>query len=195
MRFKAAGAAQPFATLLGCLQADLRSFRDQRRLELGNRAEHVEHQFACWCACVDAVRDGAETHAPTVQIVQDGREVLDRAPEAIQLPHHQRIAGLKQGQRLIQRWPPVFPSGDLLFKDPCAAISAKLIALCVKALVFRGDAGISNLHAVPRPFVRRAATHGACRAVVLVCVPQRNVFGTCRGDAGMRRIPLGGLDS
>ena len=86
----AAGPAQLGSALLGCLQADLRSFRDQRRLELGNRAEHVEHQFACWCACVDAVRDGAETHAPTVQIVQDGREVLDRAPEAIQRPQEGR---------------------------------------------------------------------------------------------------------
>ncbi len=53
----AAGPAQLGSALLGCLQADLRSFRHQRSLELGNGPKDMEHQLACGCPCVAPVRD------------------------------------------------------------------------------------------------------------------------------------------
>jgi hypothetical protein len=108
------------------------AFADQIAFELGERGEHVEHQFAAWGGGVDGLlqRAGSDT------LVGQGGDGVDQvaqgAAEPIQLPDHQGVAGaeLIKGSGELGAVP-TGPAGAV-DEDPVAAGGSKRVDLEVQ---------------------------------------------------------------
>lgn len=87
---------------------------DQVSLELGDHREHVEQQPA---NRVVGVVDGASDLQPDAvggELVDDVARVADRAGEAIELGHHERVPGPGRGQGLAEPGPVAVGAGRAL---------------------------------------------------------------------------------
>ena len=93
------GPATEPAPCPGRRQAGLGALADQVALELGQRAEHVEDALAAGRGCVGALLQRAEPDARTLEPCNRVDEVLERAPEPVEPPDDQRIAGPQVLQR------------------------------------------------------------------------------------------------
>ena len=72
------------ASLASSLEASMGAFPDQIALELGKRAEDVEHQHPARRGGVDLLGERAETHAARRQIADFLDQVARRAPKTIE---------------------------------------------------------------------------------------------------------------
>jgi hypothetical protein len=69
---------------------------------MGERTKHVEQQLAGRLGGVHAFRQRTERDLLFLERVDDGQQMGERSPEAIQLPDNQDIASLHKVQRFGQ---------------------------------------------------------------------------------------------
>src|SRR5262249_56843460 len=73
------------------LEARVDAAHDHGPLELGKDAQHLEHGFARWRGGVDALLVQVEVDPRCMDLPQEGHEVLERAPEAINAPGRDHV--------------------------------------------------------------------------------------------------------
>jgi hypothetical protein len=61
----------------------------------------VEYETPHWAGSVDAVRKAFEVDAALPEFVHQQYQIPHAAPEAIQLPHYQRIALTQRSKKLL----------------------------------------------------------------------------------------------
>ena len=69
----------------------------QGTLELRERAEDVEQQFALRRRRVHRLGQRAERDAAPFEVVHHGQQVRQQPPEAVEFPDHETVAGTQEG--------------------------------------------------------------------------------------------------
>src|ERR1700736_1770479 len=90
------GASADSALGAGCCEAGDGAFVDDVALQFGEGGHHGEEELALASGRVGAgelAGEDADTDAALVQVTRNRRHVLDRAAEAVELPHAQGVAG------------------------------------------------------------------------------------------------------
>src|SRR5690242_4885599 len=94
------GGAAASATAPPCgRQPSLDPLLDQRPYELRQSPEDVEQELTLWGGGVDLLGQGAEGDARVLEAGHRGEEMRQGAPEAVELPDDQAVAGTQEGQR------------------------------------------------------------------------------------------------
>ena len=130
------------------LQARLRALTDQLALELGDRAEDVEHQAPGGGRGVDPLREAAKTELPALELADQLDQMPQRAAEAIQAPHHQRVLAVAQLlERPLELRPLRKRSRRGVAEPARAAGRFERVELQREVLVAGRDAGVADQHA------------------------------------------------
>ena len=152
---------------LGGLQAGAGAFANKLSLELDQGAHDVEQQPAAGGAGVDRLGDGAKCHAPLPQLGDDLDQMFQAAPEPVQPPDHQGVAGEQRLQELIELRPTV-ELPDAWSVNSNAASLDKGVLLQRRVLLGRGHAGVAVdvRHRLPAILLRADRSHdrGSCPA-------------------------------
>ena len=82
-------------------QAGGGALAEQVALELGQRPEQVEHQSAAGRGGVELLTEAAEADPPALQVADDVEQVAQGAPQAVELPDHQGVAGAELVEDLV----------------------------------------------------------------------------------------------
>jgi hypothetical protein len=94
-----AGIARQLAFRLRGLDSGLGAFGDQRALELRHGAEHLQREHALRRRRVDRIPQRPEMRAFGGQILDHLEQMADRARQAVEPHHDQRVAGADLAQR------------------------------------------------------------------------------------------------
>ena len=89
---------------------------DQRSLELRQRAEDMEQEFALRGGGVHLFGQRAECDTAILQFVHCREQMGKRSPETGELPDHQAIAWLEEGQRFRKAGAIVAAAADAIFE-------------------------------------------------------------------------------
>jgi len=127
---------------------------DQLPFKLGHRRNHVEQQASLRRAQVQVVAQRDETDAVSGQVLDGGDQVLERAPETVELPHHNGVEApaVCVGHHAVELGPRVFRAGDAvvdiladdLERAPLGVL-AQLVELNFRVLIAVGrDPGIER---------------------------------------------------
>jgi hypothetical protein len=134
------------------------AFADQVTLELGQGREHVEHQLAAGGGGVDCLLQAAEPDAALGQAGDGVDQMAQGAAEAIQLPHHEGVAGAQLVQQLGEGGAVGAGAAGGLGEHPIAAGVLEGVDLELGVLVSGGDPGIakqmSHSRSVAEPYDR-----------------------------------------
>jgi hypothetical protein len=130
-------AADPTAPARG-LQPGFGAFGDQGALELGDGAQHLQREHALRRGGVDRVAQATEMRALGLELFDDGEEVADRAGEAVESDHDQRLAGVDVAQQAREHVPRAISAGGVFLVYGGAAGGAKVVELRIGALLFGG---------------------------------------------------------
>jgi hypothetical protein len=139
----------------GRLQPRLRPLSNQRPLELRQRRKEMKHKLAAAGGRVYALRHARKPHAHGFQPLDDLDEMLQRPPQPIQPPDHQRVAVSQDFHELQQLRPLALGSALFLFVDPLAASGFQRIFLERQVLVVGRNARVAYLHASIVPEVSK----------------------------------------
>ena len=139
-----AGIAADAAAGARGVQAGFGALGDQRPLQLGDGAQHLQREHALRRRGVDRIAQAAEMRAARFELLDDGEQVADRAGEAIEPDHDQGFAGADLAQQARQHRPAAVGAGGVLFEDHVAAGGAEFVALRVGALFFGGDPRVAD---------------------------------------------------
>jgi hypothetical protein len=112
--------------------------------ELGQGREHVEHELAAGGGGVDCLLEAAEPDAALGQVGDGVDQVAQGAAEAIQLPHHEGVAGAQLVEQLGEGGAVGAGAAGGLGEDPVAAGVLEGVDLELGVLVGGGDAGIAK---------------------------------------------------
>jgi hypothetical protein len=82
---------QPLALTLGPPKAGTDSFLNDRPLEFGKHAHHAEHRLAGRCAGVEALLMQEQVDAESVELGQEGDQVLKAAAQPVDRPCHHYV--------------------------------------------------------------------------------------------------------
>ncbi len=101
---------------------------------------------------------------PTPPLLQQGddlQQVLQRAPQPVQPPHDEGVAGPKEGERLVQPRPLRPGAADRVGEQAPAAGLLERVALQVERLLLGRDPGVPHEHGliVPQPDSERKYRH------------------------------------
>ncbi|VAU69393.1 Uncharacterised protein [Klebsiella pneumoniae] len=69
------------------------------------------------------------------EFVHQQYQVPHASPEAIQLPHHQRIALIQRSQKLFKRWPVRYRSAHFFLKNLFTSCAFESLSLKICVLV------------------------------------------------------------
>jgi hypothetical protein len=105
----------------GGSQAGGGAFADEVAFELGQGGEHVEHELAPGGGGVDCLLEAAEPDAAVGQVGDGVDQVAQGAAEAIQLPHHEGVAGAQLVEQLGEGRAVGAGAAGGLAEDPIAA--------------------------------------------------------------------------
>jgi len=92
------------ATGPGSGQPSAGAFADQVAFELGQGSEHVEDELAAGGGGVDGLLQAAESDPALGQLGEGVDQVAQRPAQAVQLLHHQGVAGAELVQDLVEDW-------------------------------------------------------------------------------------------
>ena len=81
------------------------AFADEVALELGHGAEHVEDEPGAGRGRVDRLVEAPEADAVVLERAGRCRSVPQAAPESVELPHDQRVAGAQVIERRCELRP------------------------------------------------------------------------------------------
>jgi len=99
------------------------------------------------CGGVDVLGEGAETRAALLDGLDDLQQVAQRAGEAVVFGHDDDIALAQVIEQPVQLRTAAHRPADLVSEDARAPGGAQGVLLGVEALVFGGDAGVTDNHA------------------------------------------------
>jgi hypothetical protein len=113
---------------------------DQRPLVLGERAKDVEQELAVRRRGVHLLGQRAERDTLGLEVLDDADQVRKGPAEAVELPHHQDVAGVQELQAGFQPWPIIARArGLVLVKVPLVdAGGDQRIVLQIDRLAFVG---------------------------------------------------------
>jgi hypothetical protein len=117
---------------------------DEIALELGQRAEEVEHQPAALRGGVDALAEALEAHAPALEVADDVQQVAQGAAQPVELPDQERVAGAELVEHLRQLRSGRQGAAGGIHEDAVAAGGAQGVELEVRRLLARRDAGVAE---------------------------------------------------
>jgi hypothetical protein len=120
------------------------SLADQVALELSQRSENMEDEFAAGRGGVDALLHAAEADTPSLYVCDRVDQVPERAAESIKLPHHERIARPELIEHLEQLGTLVENAAGFVDEDAIAADGLQRIELQLRLRVGGGDAGVAE---------------------------------------------------
>jgi len=95
-------------TVRPCIrQSRLYPFRDQRSLKLGNRSDHLEHEFTRWQRCIDGLGHGNKIDSEGSAHLESRHELFQRASKAVEFPNDEDIDGSPSTSfhQFVQRGP------------------------------------------------------------------------------------------
>ena len=139
-------AADMDATSFGRSDTGSGALADERALELGQRAHHVEDQAPAGSRRVDALAQGAKVDASLAQIAHHVDQMRQRAAQTVEFPDHEHIAGLGGLQRTGQTGPFYDRARHLILEGLRTARSGEGAPLQVQVLVLGRDAGVADQH-------------------------------------------------
>ena len=168
------------------LHAGLGALGDQRALELGDRAEHLQREHALRRRGVDGIAQRAEMRALRLELLDEGEQVADRAGEAVEAHDDEDVAGGDLAHELGEDGPGARGAGAVFLVDDVASGGAQFVDLGVGRLLLGGDAGVAEKANGGGAF---GARHGRERAVAGWFVQYRLLLATgplqaWRGAAG-----------
>ena len=140
-------SAQP-AVGTGRMQPSHRAVADQIALKLRQRGEDVKLELAHGTGGVDAFVQAAEPDLALLQIFHLLYKVLERAPQAIQAPDDQGVAGAHEGESRLQARSLGLGAAHLVGEDLRAAGLLERVGLEIEILFAGGDAGVAYEHGV-----------------------------------------------
>ena len=95
----------------------------------------MEYETPHWAGSVDAVRKAFEVDAALPEFVHQQYQVPHASPEAIQLPHHQRIALIQRSQKLFKRWSVRYRPAHFFLKNLFTSCAFESLSLEIRILV------------------------------------------------------------
>lgn len=128
------------------MQARARSLPDQPALELRERAEHVKHEASLRRRRVKSFRQAAKVDPAFSQRLHGFDQLFQGARQAIQLPHHQRVAAARELQCRHQFGAVSHRPGQVLNENPLAPRPGQRLTLQGQVLVNRGNTGVADQH-------------------------------------------------
>ncbi len=132
----ARSAAHP-AARPGSSQASHGAFVHQRALELGQGAEHVQHQTSCGACGVDLFGQLSQTHIAGGEISNEVQQIWQRASQPVQSAHHHRVTCVGCRNKFVERRAmSVHTRGDI-GPHPRTASGGQSIGLTVGGLIGR----------------------------------------------------------
>ena len=96
------GAAEAGTSGSGGFEAGDGPLDGELALERGQAGDEVDHEAAGGGCCVDGLVEAAEVDASTVEVVNGGHEMRERASEAVETPHDEGVALVELGQGLVE---------------------------------------------------------------------------------------------
>lgn len=96
------GTAEARTSGSGGFQAGDGPLDGELALERGQAGDEVDHEAAGGGCCVDGLVEAAEVDASTVEVVNGGHEMRERASEAVETPHDEGVALVELGQGLVE---------------------------------------------------------------------------------------------
>lgn len=93
---------------------------------------------------VDTVRQAPEMYVPRFKPIHKIHEALDAAPQAIELPDHQRVPSTQMGKRLVETGSSRPSTAGFFREDTLAAGLLEGIELQGQILVLGRDPGIPD---------------------------------------------------
>src|SRR5262249_12314851 len=133
------------AACFGALPAVVCTRSDQFTLELGQAAEHCDHQLAVRRGGIrPGVMKRTEASTGLADRIDDVEQVAGRAREAIEAGDDKHIAGFQPANHLRQLGPVSLRARDLLFENVAAAGGLQLGDLAGQILVARRHPCISE---------------------------------------------------
>ena len=139
-----AGIAADAAAAARGLQAGLGALGDQRPLELGDGAQHLQGEHALRRGGVDRIAQAAEMRAAGLELLDDGEQMADRAGQPIEPDHDQGFAGADLAQQAGQHGPAAVGAGGVLLEHGGAAGGAQFVELRIGALFLGGDPRVAD---------------------------------------------------
>jgi hypothetical protein len=139
-----AGIAADAATHACGAQAGFGALGDQRALELGDGAQHLQGEHTLRRRGVDGIAQTAKMRATRLELFDDGEQVADGAGEAIE-PHDDEGFARGHGvQQLGQHRTAAIGTGGVLLAHALASGSAQLVKLRIGALRLGGDPCVAD---------------------------------------------------
>jgi len=126
------------------MEAGFGALGDQRPLELGDGAQHLEREHALRRRGVDRVTQGSEVRAARFELLDRREQVADGAGEAVEAHDDQGVVGPDVAQQPGQHGPAAVGAGGVLLQDGAAAGGAQRVALRVGALLLGRDPRITQ---------------------------------------------------
>src|SRR4051794_29323002 len=117
---------------------------DQPAVELGQAAEHGDHEATLWRGRVGpGVANRAEGRTLAGDPVEDVEEIARRSSQAIEPRHHEHVAGVELGDRPVKLRPIGDRAGNLLLENLGAAGRAQSLDLSPEGLAFARHSGVA----------------------------------------------------
>ena len=130
----APGGGQPLLDALG----------DQPPLEVGDRAEDVEHQFAGGRRGVDPLLEAGEVDAAGLEFPDRPQQLRQRAPQPVEAGHAQAVAWPRMVNQPGQLRPIGGCAGDDVGEDADRSGPLQPVVLPRRVLVSGGDARVAE---------------------------------------------------
>ena len=138
------GIAADAAAFFGGAQPVLGAFPNERALEFGDRAEHLQGETTLRSGRVDRIGERFEMRALGVEFGDDRQEMRQRPRQAVEPGDHQHIAALNLGQSLGELRPRRFGTRHMLAKNHRAAGGLQHVGLSVCNLVLGRNACVAD---------------------------------------------------
>lgn len=112
---QASRPAEAHTALFRGLHAARRPFADHLSLELGESAQHLQHEAAGRRVRIDVLGDALEGSAALLQALDDGEEVLKRSRNTVELVDDQGVAALEIPEEFVEDWSAQRGAGPFFF--------------------------------------------------------------------------------
>lgn len=126
---QASRPAEAHTALLRSLHAAGRAFADHLSLELGESAQHLQHEPSSGRVGVDVLGEALEGSAALLQALDDGEEVLKRSRNAVELVADQGVAAFEISEEFVEDWSAQRGAGPFFFVNQIYAHSRQSVDL------------------------------------------------------------------
>jgi hypothetical protein len=128
----------------GRQQAGVGSFADHAPFHLGQGTEDVERHATDRCGGVDRFGEAADSHPLLLEVGEQIDQVARRPSEPVQSPNHDRVAGTKLNDQIVEGRPTRIGSRRLVGENALAARSTQSSELQRLVLIGSRDSGVAE---------------------------------------------------